>query len=269
MPDQERLALFIDGANLYATAKSLGFDIDYKRLLREFQSRGRLIRAFYYTALIDDQEYSSIRPLGRLARLQRLLGRHQAHQGIRRLDRPAQSQRQHGHRTGGDGDGAGAAYRSDGAVLRRRRLPLRWSRRCSGKGVRVVVVSTVSTQPPMVADELRRQADEFIDLAQLVGAIGRDPGERAARAGEPRRSPASVAPSSSVAARRARARVSGRRDSAAPSRRRSARDGVRPQPARRLPRLRPARRLSRRQPRRLSRLAQRAGRVLRRPTMRG
>src|SRR3954451_16885359 len=60
---QERIALFIDGANLYATAKSLGFDIDYKRLLKEFQSKGRLVRAFYYTALIEDQEYSLIRPL--------------------------------------------------------------------------------------------------------------------------------------------------------------------------------------------------------------
>src|ERR1700751_5270806 len=58
-----KIALFIDGANLYATAKSLGFDIDYKRLLKEFHSRGRFIRAFYYTALVEDQEYSSIRPL--------------------------------------------------------------------------------------------------------------------------------------------------------------------------------------------------------------
>src|SRR5262252_7302505 len=60
----EKIALFIDGANLYATAKSLGFDIDYKRLLREFQSRGYLVRAFYYTAVIEDQEYSSTRPGG-------------------------------------------------------------------------------------------------------------------------------------------------------------------------------------------------------------
>src|SRR6185503_19437832 len=59
----EKIALFIDGANLYATAKSLGFDIDYKKLLKEFQSRGYLLRAFYYTAVIEDQEYSSIRPL--------------------------------------------------------------------------------------------------------------------------------------------------------------------------------------------------------------
>src|ERR1700719_4891011 len=62
-PQTDKIALFIDGANLYATAKALGFDIDYKRLLREFQSRGYLLRAFYYTAVIEDQEYSSIRPL--------------------------------------------------------------------------------------------------------------------------------------------------------------------------------------------------------------
>ena len=63
MAEQERIALFIDGANLYATAKALNFDIDYKRLLKEFQSKGRLVRAFYYTALVEDQEYSAIRPL--------------------------------------------------------------------------------------------------------------------------------------------------------------------------------------------------------------
>ena len=59
----ERVALFIDGANLYAAARALGFDIDYRRLLEVFQKRGRLIRAFYYTAVIEDQEYSPIRPL--------------------------------------------------------------------------------------------------------------------------------------------------------------------------------------------------------------
>src|ERR687887_1738150 len=59
----ERLALFIDGANLYATAKALGFDIDYKRLLALFRQKGQLVRALYYTALAEDQEYSSIRPL--------------------------------------------------------------------------------------------------------------------------------------------------------------------------------------------------------------
>ena len=60
---EEKLALFIDGANLYAAARALGFDIDYKRLLELFGAEGRLVRAFYYTALLDDQEYSPIRPL--------------------------------------------------------------------------------------------------------------------------------------------------------------------------------------------------------------
>ena len=60
---QERIALFIDGANLYSAARGLGFDIDYRKLLDLFASKGRLIRAFYYTALVDDAEYSPIRPL--------------------------------------------------------------------------------------------------------------------------------------------------------------------------------------------------------------
>ena len=59
----ERLALFIDGSNLYAAAKALGFDIDYKLLRQEFMRRGRLLRAFYYTALLENDEYSPIRPL--------------------------------------------------------------------------------------------------------------------------------------------------------------------------------------------------------------
>src|SRR5215472_19022571 len=59
----EKVALFIDGANIYTTAKSLGLDIDYKRLLREFQSGGQLLRAFYYTAVFEDQESVSVRPL--------------------------------------------------------------------------------------------------------------------------------------------------------------------------------------------------------------
>ena len=41
------------------------------------------------------------------------------------------------------------------------------------KGVRVTVVSTVKSQPPMAADELRRQADAFVDLADLIAIIGR------------------------------------------------------------------------------------------------
>jgi uncharacterized LabA/DUF88 family protein len=194
MPDQERLALFIDGANLYASAKSLGFDIDYKRLLKEFQAKGRLIRAFYYTALVDDQEYSSIRPLvdwldyngysvvtkptkefvdsaGR----RKVKGNMDIELAVTAMEMAAHID--HMVLFSGDGD-----FRSLVEAVQR-------------QGVRVSVVSTVATQPPMVADELRRQADEFVDLTQLMARIGRDPGERAARMNEPRRGPASFAQS--------------------------------------------------------------------------
>jgi len=177
MSDQERIGLFIDGANLYATAKSLGFDIDYKRLLREFQSRGRLVRAFYYTALVEDQEYSSIRPLidwldyngyavvtKPAKEFVDSLGRRKI-KGNMDIELAVNAMEMAEHLDhivlfSGDGD-----FRSLVEALQR-------------KGVRVSVVSTITTQPPMVADELRRQADEFVDLVQLASKIGRDPGER-------------------------------------------------------------------------------------------
>lgn len=180
MSNPERIALFIDGANLYASAKSLGFDIDYKRLLKEFQGKGRLIRAFYYTALVDDQEYSSIRPLvdwldyngysvvtkptkefvdstGR----RKIKGNMDIELAVTAMEMAPYID--HMVLFSGDGD-----FRSLVESVQR-------------KGVRVSVVSTVSTQPAMVADELRRQADEFVDLVSLMPRIGRDPNERAAR----------------------------------------------------------------------------------------
>jgi len=181
MADQDRIALFIDGANLYATAKSLGFDIDYKRLLKEFQSRGKLIRAFYYTALVEDQEYSSIRPLvdwldyNGFAVVTKptkefvdALGRRKV-KGNMDIELAVDAMEMADHIDhivlfSGDGD-----FRSLVEAVQR-------------KGVRVSVVSTNVTQPAMVADELRRQADDFIDLAQLAPKIGRDPSERIDRA---------------------------------------------------------------------------------------
>jgi len=181
MADQERIALFIDGANLYATAKSLGFDIDYKRLLKEFQSRGKLIRAFYYTALVEDQEYSSIRPLidwldyngysvvtKPTKEFVDSLGRRKV-KGNMDIELAVDAMEMAEHLDhivlfSGDGD-----FRSLVEAVQR-------------KGVRVSVVSTNTTQPAMVADELRRQADEFIDLAHLAPRIGRDPSERIERA---------------------------------------------------------------------------------------
>jgi uncharacterized LabA/DUF88 family protein len=169
---QERLALFIDGANLYAAARALGFDIDYKRLLDLFASKGRLIRAFYYTALIEDQEYSPIRPLVDWL----------DYNGYTMVTKPTKefTDASGRRKIKGDMDIELAidlmemAQHLDHAILFSgdgdfRRLVEAVQR----KGVRVTVVSTIRTQPPMVADELRRQADHFVELQDLAPSVSR------------------------------------------------------------------------------------------------
>jgi len=168
----ERLALFIDGANLYSSAKNLGFDIDYKRLLEEFRARGVLVRAYYYTALVEDQDYSPIRPLVDWL----------DYNGFSLVTKTAREyvDAQGRKRWRGDMDVDLAvdmmelADRIDHVVLFSgdgdfRRLVEAMQRR----GVRVTVVSTVKSQPPMASDDLRRQADVFVDLADLADVIGR------------------------------------------------------------------------------------------------
>ena len=168
----DKLALFIDGANLYPSAKGLGFDIDYKKLLEEFRTRGILIRAYYYTALVEDQEYSPIRPLVDWL----------DYNGFTLVTKSAReyTDSQGRKRWRGDMDIEIAcdmleiADHCDHIVLFSgdgdfRRLIEAVQR----KGVRVSVVSTVRSQPPMASDDLRRQADCFIDLADLADKVGR------------------------------------------------------------------------------------------------
>lgn len=169
---EERIALFIDGANLYSAARGLSFDIDYKRLLDLFRAKGRLIRAFYYTALIEDQEYSPIRPLvdwldyngytmvtKPTKEFTDASGRRKI-KGNMDIELAVDVMEMAGHVDhillfSGDGD-----FRRLVEAVQR-------------KGVRVTVVSTVRSQPPMVADELRRQADHFMELQSLAPAIAR------------------------------------------------------------------------------------------------
>ena len=174
-----RIALFIDGANLYATAKALGFDIDYKRLLQEFRSRGTLIRAFYYTAIIEDQEYSSIRPLVDWL----------DYNGFTVVTKATKEFIDAGGRRKIKGnmdvelavDMMELAPHLDEIVLFSGDGDLRsLVESVQRQGVRVTVVSTISSQPPMIADELRRQADVFTDLIQLQSRLGRAPAERGA-----------------------------------------------------------------------------------------
>ena len=169
---QERIALFIDGANLYAAARGLGFDIDYKRLLEMFAAKGRLIRAFYYTAVIEDQEYSPLRPLVDWL----------DYNGYTMVTKPTKEYTDAMGRRKIKGnmdielaiDMLEMAQYLDHAVLFSgdgdfRRLVEAVQRR----GVRVSVVSTLRSQPPMVADDLRRQADRFIDLLDLAPQVMR------------------------------------------------------------------------------------------------
>ena len=169
----ERIAMFIDGANLYAAARALGFDIDYKRLLDEFTSQGRLIRAFYYTALVEDLEYSPIRPLVDWL----------DYNGYTMVTKPTKEFTDAAGRRKIKGnmdielaiDVLEMAEHVDHIVLFSgdgdfRRLVEAAQRR----GVRVSVVSTIRSQPPMVADELRRQADCFVELDDLKPRIWRD-----------------------------------------------------------------------------------------------
>jgi len=172
----ERLALFIDGANFYSAAKALNFDIDYRKLLGEFRKRGRLIRALYYTALMEDQEYSPIKPL--IDWLD--------YNGFSVVTKPAKAYTDSSgnRRIKGDMDvdlaidALQMADHLDHVVLFSgdgdfRKLVDAIQR----KGVRVSVVSTMKSDPPMISDDLRRQADTFIDLADLEEMVGRAGGD--------------------------------------------------------------------------------------------
>ncbi len=173
----ERLGLFIDGSNLYAAARALGFDIDYKKLLTLFSEQGILVRACYYTALIDDQEYSPIRPLVDWL----------DYNGYTMVTKPAKEFVDASGRRKIKGnmdielavDVMEMAKHLDHAVIFSgdgdfRRLIESVQR----KGMRVSVVSTVHSSPPMVADELRRQADHYIDLVDIRASIERTDGSR-------------------------------------------------------------------------------------------
>ena len=171
-----KIAIFIDGANLYTTAKSLGFEIDYKRLLREFQSRGSLLRAHYYTAVFEDGEHSSIQPLidwlayngftvvtKAAKEFVDPIGRRKLKGNIDvELAIDAMELAPHvGQMVLFSGDGG---FRPLVEAVQRR-------------GVRVIVVSSTSN----AAQELRRQADEFIDIVELKDKIGHKTAARSPR----------------------------------------------------------------------------------------
>jgi uncharacterized LabA/DUF88 family protein len=172
MNSSEKLALFVDGQNLHFTAKGLGFDIDFKRFLAEFETRGALVRAYYYTTIAEDAEFQTIRPLidwldynGFTVRAKPVTGFDDG-EGRRKFKRNIGVELaidafeiakyvDHIVLFSGDGD-----FCSMVEAIQRR-------------GPRVTVVSSIRTKPAMVANELRRQADTFLELDDLKASIGR------------------------------------------------------------------------------------------------
>lgn len=170
----ERIAILIDGTNLHATARALAFDVDYRRLLAMFRSKARLVRALYYTTLVEDQEFTSLRPL-----IDWL-----AYNGFTVVTKPAKTFTDNDGRRRVKGsmaveivvDALSLAPHLDHLVLFTGDGELTaLVAALQQKGRRVSVVSTLTTQPSMVADELRRQADQFIDLEALADQIARIP----------------------------------------------------------------------------------------------
>jgi uncharacterized LabA/DUF88 family protein len=168
----ERLALFIDGPNLYAAARGCSLEIDFRKLLKEFQGRGRLMRALYYTTIVESEEYSPIRPLVDWL----------DYNGFTVMKKPAREfvDRDGRKRVRGSMDVELAvdmlelAPHLDHIVLFSGNGDFRRAvDAVKAKGLRVSVVSTLNASPPMISDELRRVADTFIDLEDMAELIAR------------------------------------------------------------------------------------------------
>ncbi len=170
-PD-ERIAMFIDGSNLYSSGKTLDYDIDYKKLLDLFKNKGRLIQANYYTALLENDDYSPLRPLIDFL----------DYNGFHVVTKPAKNytDRDGRNRIKGNMDIEMTVDMLDIAPYIDHILLFTGDgdfravvKAVQAKGVRVSVVSTLKSKPPMLADELRRQANDVIELADMGTLIGR------------------------------------------------------------------------------------------------
>ncbi|MCY4048469.1 MAG: NYN domain-containing protein [Hyphomicrobiales bacterium] len=166
----DRTSLFIDGPNLYAAKRNLELDIDYRKLLDYFRERCRLIRAHYYTTLYPDQEA--------LRHLTDWLDYNGYHVVTRR---PKEYFNEGKRKVKNDMeieliiDVLEAAPYLDHIVLFSGNGDLsRLTTSLQRSGKLVSIVSTLESDPPMVSDDLRRHADNFIELEALRGDIQRE-----------------------------------------------------------------------------------------------
>ena len=173
----ERTAMFIDGANLYSVSRSLGFDVDYRQMLTYFQTRTNIVRAYYYSAILKTEEYSPLKPLTDWL----------AYNGYTLITKDAKEFTDSMGRTRIKGNmdveiacdllelapfiEHAVLFSGDGDF---RKLVEAVQR----KGVRVTVVSSIRGSPPMIADELRRQADTFLEIADISNNFTRSRAEQ-------------------------------------------------------------------------------------------
>lgn len=169
---EERIAIFVDGANFYTTCKTLDFDVDYKKMLQLFQEKGRLVGARYYTAILEHEDYSPIRPLVDWLN----------YNGYQVITKPAKSYTDREGRSKIKGnmdvelalDMVELAEHVDHIILCSGDGDFRAAVEvCQRKGTRVSVLSSMRTKPSMLADELRRQANHVIELSDMENLIGR------------------------------------------------------------------------------------------------
>jgi uncharacterized LabA/DUF88 family protein len=170
--DVEKIALFIDGPNFHYAARALGLDVDFKRLLADFERRGSLLRAYYYTTVVENTVFAAVKPLinwldyNGYTVITKAAKEFDDGEGRRRFKRNIAIELavealeivacvDHIFLFSGDGD-----YRKLIEALQRR-------------GARATVVSSIRTKPAVIAEELRRQADAFLDLADLRSSIER------------------------------------------------------------------------------------------------
>ena len=171
--DNERFAVFIDGSNFHSTFKSLGFDVDFALMLDQLKQKGRLVRAYYYTALPHEGE---VAPIRRLADWLDYNG----YTVISKQTRDFYDSATGTKRTKGNMDMELAldmlklAPHIDHAVLFSGDGDfVRLLEEMQNRGLRVTVVSSAKTRPPIMADVLRRQTDDFIELNDVRDLIGR------------------------------------------------------------------------------------------------
>jgi uncharacterized LabA/DUF88 family protein len=172
----KRIALFIDGANFYVSTKVVGFDMDWKRFIEYYEQQGDFIRAYYYSGIIPrvEGEHDSMRGVLDWISYNRFQLRSKPAKVF--IDPVTQRRTVKGnmdieicidawnmapHITdmylfSGDGDF----------------IPL--VEKVQSQGVRVHVISTTDEKNSMCADGLRRQCDNYYELATLVPHFRRE-----------------------------------------------------------------------------------------------